>query len=154
MKTTVRKKLCSAEKREMLNLLVEPLRKRMAQLLLSDWQIHVTSQQRGFCRYTTKEINIPYWAIQRGKDYANWYVAHEFAHAFCFLAGHVNEQHGSVFMEYLKDLCPAESLHFETSYKPRSAKAAGISKNASINKIRSLSKKTNLVEEWDLPEDF
>jgi hypothetical protein len=38
-------------------------------------------------------------------------------------------------MEWLKRICPAESLHFELEYKPRNAMAAGIRKPGDIDSL-------------------
>lgn len=86
------------------------------------WVFYIVEQSRGRCYYTQKAITIPLWATKRGTDYMDWYVCHEIAHAY---AGY-SAKHGSVFMEWLKRICPEVSIHFELTYKPRNATAAGI----------------------------
>ena len=53
-----------------------------------------------------------------------YYVAHELAHLY---AGK-DAAHGPKFMRVFKKLCPRDLQHYELSYKPRNAKAAGISR--------------------------
>lgn len=93
-------------------------------LLSNEWDIYVVDHNRGRCYYDTKTITIPAWAItKRDIGYKIYYIAHEFAHAFTR-----GDNHGSKFMSKLKQLCPLEYVHHELDYKPRAAKAAGISR--------------------------
>lgn len=93
------------------------------------WQLFVVAQSRGMNYKNKKWITIPLWVVS-GKSQAKqpgywvWYVAHEFAHSYVEVRGNY---HGPLFMEKLKEICPAEFLHYELSYKKRNASAAGIS---------------------------
>lgn len=151
MKSAINNKLGEAEKRILLKNLLPSVKAFYTELLFKDWRIYVVSSRRGWCKYKTKEISIPLWAVLKGSDYANWYVAHEMSHAFVYEAGYRNEQHGQVFMTFLKNICPAEFLHLELGYKPRNANSAGISQFAVINKI---SAKQQVIQQWEFPEDF
>lgn len=151
MYSSIRNKLGEAEKSVLLKNLLPSVKAFYTKLLFLDWRFYVVSSNRGLCNYKTKEISIPLWAILKGADYINWYTAHEMAHALVHEAGHRNEHHGKIFMEFLKSICPPEFLHLELTYKPRNANSAGISKFAIINKV---STKKQVVEPWEFPEDF
>ena len=95
-------------------------------------RVFAVTSARGSCYHKRAQpeqsaITIPTWAILRGQTYLNWYVAHELAHAFNMTHGG-NAGHGPDFMRWLKAICPTESIHFELTYKPRNAAAAGIRK--------------------------
>lgn len=92
------------------------------QALNEGWQLLVADQQRGYCNYDNKIVVIPTWVLNRPMSQLVWYVAHEFSHV---LAGRL-ANHGPIFMEILKHICPKEYIHHELSYKPRNAMAAGI----------------------------
>lgn len=92
------------------------------------WSIVVTNTRRGFCRKHVKSITIPLWAYKSGADMFLYYVAHELAHVFTR-----SDKHGPEFMENFKRICPPELWHFELGYKPRNAKAAGISNQQSVS---------------------
>lgn len=96
------------------------------------WAFYAITQSRGTCYYLQRRITIPVWSIQKGTDYLNWYISHEIAHAF---AGHT-AKHGEYFMAWLKAICPAASIHFETNYKPRNASISGISSSKEENLLR------------------
>lgn len=85
------------------------------------WKFWVVNSVRGYCIYAKKEITIPTWAIERGIDYYNYYLAHELAHIFV-----QDEAHGQKFMAEFKRICPPDLQHFELEYKPRNAAIAGI----------------------------
>lgn len=90
------------------------------------WKVYATNTVRGRCDYQNLNVTIPTWVIEgrrgaRRPLYIEWYVAHELAHTFC-----PGAKHGPEFMAMLKRLCPPEALVYETEYKPRRAKAAGI----------------------------
>ena len=87
------------------------------------YEIFVVDQQRGRCYFSEKVITIPVWAFKHGKEYLDWYLSHELAHAY---AGPF-AKHGPLFMKKLKEICPANAIHLELGYKPRNAAAAGIS---------------------------
>lgn len=98
------------------------------------WRIYVVAQNRGRCYYYHKVITIPLFACNRSKEYLSWYLAHELSHAEAAkLHGMHIPAHGQEFMTALKNICPAEFLHFETNYKPKNAFAAGISKSMHVN---------------------
>lgn len=103
------------------------------QLCNEGWNLYVVAQARGRCYYYEKTITIPAWAFQRGYSFLTWYVAHELSHAFTFKKHGNVSPHGKEFMKTLKMICPADCLHFETSYKPKNAIAAGISQCRYVN---------------------
>lgn len=86
------------------------------------WLFFAVNSRRGFCTYTLKTVTIPVWAINKGKDHATWYIAHELAHIYAGYKAH----HGPQFQAQLARICPIECQHFEYGYKPRNAKAAGL----------------------------
>ena len=91
---------------------------------------YVVDQIRGRCYFDHRVITIPAFVFGKPETnkYVSWYLAHECAHGFNFLSCHYEQDnHGPMFMQELKRICPADSLHFETGYKPRNATAAGIS---------------------------
>lgn len=115
------------------------------------WKVLCTSANRGYCNYLRKEITIPEWAVSRGREYSNWYLAHELSHALTFDEGFRKEHHGPNFMRNLILICPTESLHLETTYKPRNAQSAGISKYECFNQMNA----NNGVLPVDaIPDDF
>jgi hypothetical protein len=95
------------------------------QCLAEGWKIFTVKQERGKCYYQSKVITIPTWVIDhRSVEEKTWYISHEIAHKH---AGW-HAKHGPEFMEWLKRICPSESIHFELGYKPRNAASAGITK--------------------------
>lgn len=97
--------------------------KQYARALLKDgWRIYCVSQSRGRCYGRERVITIPLWATKRDRTFITWYISHELAHAYdrCL------HNHGPQFMEWLKQICPADSIQHELGYKPRNARAAGI----------------------------
>lgn len=99
--------------------------------------IWLCSSKRGWCKYPSDNsapcaIVIPLFAVDRGWDYLNYYIAHELAHAWIFSEEGLSngvDYHGPKFMEKFKMLCHEEFWHYELAYKPKLAKAAGIIKN-------------------------
>lgn len=87
------------------------------------WRFWAVNQVCGRCYFDKNVITIPAWAFSRGFAYLSWYIAHECAHAFAGWRVH----HGDKFMRELIRICPKESIHFETTYKPKQAARAGIS---------------------------
>ncbi len=101
------------------------------------YRFYVCKVDRGHAYYDTKLIIIPLWVVINGErgadlsrpvqtrkelqDYKNWYLSHEMAHPYT-----VGDHHGPKFMKQLKIICPAESLKYELTYKPRNAFNAGI----------------------------
>lgn len=95
----------------------------------------VKAVRRGKASYRRRMVTVPAWAmneqhvanfcgkikVQCGGDFAAYYLAHELAHIMA-----PGDNHGPKFMAALKQICPPELQHFETYYKPRAAKAAGI----------------------------
>lgn len=94
----------------------EPVRR----LLELGWKIYGVRQYRGHCRASRKQITVPHWAQSRGPDYVVYYLHHEAAHAYS------SGMHSPEFYEQFKRICPPHVQHFELNYKPRTAKAAGI----------------------------
>ena len=110
------------------------------------WRFYVVDAKCGRCYYHDKVITIPLWLWDSEKIDANlihalhkaptlteriqyraWYIAHEMAHAFCHIShGGDKDPHGPKFMNELKMICPPNCIHFELSYKPKNAMAAGI----------------------------
>lgn len=97
------------------------------ELLKAGWRFFATKQDRGRCYYGHKVITIPAWVIDNPREgYKEYYICHEMAHAFLCIAKIYDEHHGPRFMACLKDICPAEFVHYEIEYKPRNAMSAGI----------------------------
>lgn len=84
-------------------------------------------QRKGRAYYRARRVTVPLWAFTRpkGEGYGLYYLAHELAH----IAAGPAANHGPEFMRHFKRLCPPEYQHFELGYKPKSAKAAGISES-------------------------
>lgn len=101
-------------------------------LIRDNWRIFAVNQSRGYCYFRRKVITIPSLVINKGGGELCWYISHEMSHAFSYISGY-QDNHGPHFMQWLKEICPPEYWHFETSYKPRNAKAAGISSNSLMN---------------------
>jgi hypothetical protein len=95
-------------------------------LISKNWNFYAVEAKRGRCYYETKIITIPIWAMNKGAEYMEWYVAHEMAHAICFNRKQFSANHGILFMRALIEICPSRSIHHEIGYKPRNAMAAGI----------------------------
>lgn len=98
--------------------------------------VFVTDTGRGRCSYKHKTITVPQWAVNNIKGhyeefhkgderYAEYYLAHECAHAITFEATS-ERNHRGTFMSNFMRLCPPELWHHETNYKPGLARAAGI----------------------------
>lgn len=111
----------------------EPYATKMAREVIDDYNMELpegytawgTDTVCGYCDSRNKIITIPMWAVRsKRRGRLVQYVAHEIAHAWT----EDERGHGKNFMEYMMILCPEEYWHFETEYKPRLAKAAGISK--------------------------
>lgn len=102
-----------------------------------EYRIYVVAQVRGACYTNHRVITIPKWVCTvKLQNKRQWYVAHEIAHAYAHnIHGNKIASHGSEFMQQLKRICPTEYLHFETGYKPRNAKQAGISQSMHINNM-------------------
>ena len=83
---------------------------------------YVVRQRRGSAYILSGSFTIPLWAYQRSQEYFFYYVAHEVSHLLACEPGH-----GEMFYDEFKRLCPSEWQHYEIEYKPRLAKAAGIS---------------------------
>lgn len=99
--------------------------------------VYVVDQPHGWIRWNTDptRIGIPLWiwdSDSRKSVYGKrvslmgslfYYIAHELAHFYA----DPGANHGPEFMREFKRLCPEELWWLETTYKPRNAKAAGIS---------------------------
>lgn len=126
--TKIIQKICALESLTLAGLMVEAedTETTMAmyynRLLNEGWQFHVVDQDRGRCYGVSKIITVPKWAMRRTQDYIYWYISHEMAHAY---AG-IEAKHGPQFMKWLQRICPAKSVHYELTYKPKNAMAAGI----------------------------
>jgi len=94
------------------------------ELLAAGWRFYVVDQTRGQCYAIHKVITIPAWIFRKKTlDYKIYYICHEMAHAYDMC----KHNHGHEFMEWFKKICPTEYQHHELGYKPRNARAAGIS---------------------------
>ena len=89
---------------------------------------------RGFCDWDRKMIVIPQWITRRNRPkgkgddrYVIYYLAHELAHGYAPTHNEVS-LHGPGFMRIFKEICPEDLWHYEVDYKPKLAKAAGITK--------------------------
>jgi hypothetical protein len=102
-------------------------------------------QRRGYAYYKERLFTIPSFAFNikrqdvkddaERKEYLLWYVSHELAHIANFEEFGINyDNHGPNFMRHLIRICPPNATRFEVGYKPRNAKAAGIS-NININDL-------------------
>jgi hypothetical protein len=104
--------------------------KAQARILRDEgWKFYAVDSRCGACYYIQKVITIPCWALS-SKDnpagYKTWYISHEISHAIAWNRSKCAD-HGPVFMNTLKEICPKYCVHYELGYKPRNAKAAGIS---------------------------
>lgn len=100
------------------------------------WRFYAVNQSCGTCYGGRNVITIPVWAFHEtndgtpSDDYIFYYLAHEMAHAYVeedyYPYSAKLKPHGTEFMECFKILCPEHLWHYETRYKPRNAKAAGI----------------------------
>lgn len=75
---------------------------------------------------TYEKVTVPLWVKEKGIDYAVWYLSHELAHIADWIKNRRKLDHGPLFMEQLKRICPPNCIHHELGYKPRNASAAGI----------------------------
>ena len=103
--------------------------------------IYVTDSNNGRYRASIKTVTVPVWAYNHAtkktnddSEYAIYYVAHELAHAWVHADGKGDDStHGARFYKWFKKLCPPQLWHYETEYKPRDAKRAGISTDPATN---------------------
>lgn len=95
------------------------------QLIEVGWNLYGTTQGCGRCYYNSRVITYPSWILDKSIDFREWYLAHEMAHAYNWING-TEDNHGPVFMYFLKVICPAYAVYHELGYKPRNAAAAGI----------------------------
>lgn len=86
------------------------------------WIFAMDRVTRGVCYFHNKRIVLPAWLLNREISYQIYYYCHEMTHA---IAGK-DANHGPAFMAALRKMCPADCLHWEATYKPRNALAAGI----------------------------
>lgn len=98
------------------------------------WKFYLVDQSRGWCKYAQKEIAIPEWLFKNPrivgrKSRIVQYQLHEIAHAMVYekygSAAHRLNPHGPEFMAILVEICPAELLIFEMSYKPANLVKSG-----------------------------
>jgi hypothetical protein len=107
--------------------------------------IYVTDSNNGRYRRNIKTVTVPVWAYNHTASktnddpaYAMYYVAHELAHAWVHADGGGDDSvHGARFYEWFKKLCPPQLWHYETEYKPRDAKRAGISTDPKTNEANA-----------------
>ena len=110
------------------------------ELVNRGWTFYIVDQNCGACYFIPKVITIPLWifkqesvtrnlqkhdehySIESHLAYKTWYVCHEMAHALC----PQDKAHGPEFMDTLIRITPSPSIHYELGYKPKNAKAAGI----------------------------
>lgn len=110
----------------------KPLATAIANIEVFGWKFKATTQRRGWCSYSQQLITLPAWVLayateqkyEKQKGFFTYYLAHEVAHA---LTSPYKPAHGQEFMNKLKRICPPAFIHYELEYKPREAKAAGIS---------------------------
>lgn len=104
------------------------------------YQIYMCAQKHGWVCFEDKNLVIPEWSYCKPetgnnvkklnatsanlKEFWVYYLAHELAHA---VSG--DGTHGPQFMYRFKIICPIELQFFELGYKPRNAKAAGITRS-------------------------
>ena len=110
----------------------KPLYDALNKALNEGWRFYVVEQERGRCYNMQRVITVPIWAVQKGLDYRTWYLSHELSHFLAFSKGY-RGHHGKPFMEELKNICPKNCIHFETTYKAKFAASAGISKSMHFN---------------------
>lgn len=100
--------------------------------------IYAVNSARGFAYFKDRRITVPSWAFSKFKpsepdyvrkniEHIQWYLAHEIAHIANYIEfGPNHDNHGPNFMRHLIRICPPNATRFETGYKPRNSKAAGI----------------------------
>jgi len=143
METKPRKR--AQELDEDVNLIAETLCEMSGNTIPPDVKIYAVNQRRGYWTPSRRYITIPTWVFKEseGKDgrkkkpgYDIYYIAHELAHMVvteiekAYRAKGMRvyySPHGPEFMREFKKICPKEYWHYELNYKPRNAKAAGIS---------------------------
>jgi len=86
------------------------------------WSIYVAKHTHGWCRWTSKQLVIPYWVLRKDIGYRTWYIAHELAHSYVTF----KDDHGPRFMEQLMRICPKEYQMHEYGYMCKEALAAGL----------------------------
>jgi hypothetical protein len=102
--------------------------RELARKLTGDYldNLYVTDTNTGrvkFKNWKVTTITIPLWAhLDDREGYEVYYLAHELAHAYGD-----GWQHNATFYKWFDLICPEEYQHYELEYKPRAAKAAGIS---------------------------
>ncbi len=109
-------------------------------------RIFVVNQRCGRAYLGRDAITIPEWVMRKEAGQIFYYVAHEMAHFFAYYKSYQTidgmrwrvipkQPHGPEFMHWFKKICPEDWWHYETNYKPRHAKAAGITKPKLLQKI-------------------
>ncbi len=73
---------------------------------LSNSKIKFKNIERGWASYTTTNISIPKWTLQRHKSYALYYVLHEVSHQIINkkFDSNIIKPHGKEFKELEKQL--------------------------------------------------
>lgn len=104
------------------------------------WTFYVVDQTRGFCRKSDRVITIPAWCYNRPEAYLKQgkplaaasaqrrlvqYILHEIAHAIDWERNKQSSGHNKPFMDILIEICPAELLVYEMTYKPANLVKAG-----------------------------
>lgn len=101
--------------------------------------VYAVKSHRGFAYFEQRRITVPMWAFskfastepdynRKNIEYIQWYLSHEIAHIANYIEfSKAQDNHGPNFMKHLIRICPQNALRFETGYKPRNSKAAGIS---------------------------
>ncbi len=110
-----------------------PLLTPAARALADRCEIYVVNSRRGKASSKAARVTVPSFVFREqvnfcqkgyiagGVPLATYYLAHELAHIMA-----TKQNHGPVFMEAFKKLCPDHLQHYEYIYKPRPAKAAGL----------------------------
>ena len=98
--------------------------------LPEDVRMFACDVTHGYARVLSRVIIVPTWAVKKDMGaYGYYYLAHELAHIAAFDSDYDYKHiHDAVFMREFKRICPENIQHYELRYKPRAAKAAGITK--------------------------
>lgn len=114
-----------------------PLLTESARELVGTVRVYATNHRRGRANWRARLVRVPAWVfkdrvnfcgkgmVDGGLSFAAYYLAHELAHIKAS-----SDKHGPHFMAAFKELCPTCLQWYESIYKPKSAAAAGIAKNA------------------------
>ncbi len=113
---------------------------------LKEIKLTIRKQRRGYGGWSwvgnvrRHYVTIPLWTLENPKNarsqknmtdaeaerYFEYYVLHELAHVLQHLDNPNDSGHSELFYSHFTRICPEEIQHFESGYKPRLAKAAGV----------------------------